>query len=242
MTTKQTPIVIDIHIERTSPLKMPASIKDKIEKRHQSSDTAPTLEEINERLTKAQEIRREELARRAQNDINDRRMKVLKRREDQYKDTLEKYQRELVLKTKGADEKRQQVLLKKITVAHMESKKAEMAHKRKVEMESESKQKMEEKINEVHSMAEQKKKELDHRTKVKAMAENIKVSNIVETHKLKMTNEKEMLEMQIVKKLKLADMKREELLEKKVEIAHEMGQKRSPSKEDAPQAEWPFEH
>lgn len=236
MTTQKTPIVIDIEIKH-SPSKMPQSIKTKLAQRHPSSDTAPTLDDINQRLSKAEIHRREELARRAQNDVEERRVKVLKRRSDQQKDTLERYQRDLVLKFKGADEKRSQLLLKKITVAKMETKKAEQAHMRKIEMENDTKSKMEEKMQHAHYSAEKKKKELEHQTIVKAQAENIKVTQVVETQKLKEQNEKEMLEMQIVKKLKLADMKREELLEKKAEIAHDMGQKRSSSKDDAPKAE-----
>ena len=64
------------------------------------------------------------------------------------------------MRVKGADEKRNQVLLKKITIAKTETKKAEMAKQRKSSSDMELKKILERKISETHLQAEKKHMEL----------------------------------------------------------------------------------
>ena len=62
MNTELKPVVIDIEVRKMSPERSPP-IAQKLMKQKLHGDVAPSLEEIDMKLKKAEENRREELAR-----------------------------------------------------------------------------------------------------------------------------------------------------------------------------------
>jgi hypothetical protein len=93
---------------------------------------------------------------------------------------------------------------------------------------------MQEKQEQGHSIAEFNKMEIESQKLASVHAENVKASMTVQVHHLKEENDLETMKMTLEKKQKLAEMKRDEMLEKRVETAHHLGAKRSPSKDQAP--------
>lgn len=233
LSNEQKPIVIDIEIKK-SPRHPP--IEARLMKESEQYDTAPTLEEINDHLLRAQERRQERLNRRAQTHTDEKRNKVLMRKLSNDMDTRMKLDKELS-KVETAGKKRDQVLLKRINIAHKECEKISQAHQRKTLLSQEKLHEIEEKIMLAQTMADQKRQELNKQVVTDAKHEINKVKMTVSYQKLKEENELQIKKLQMEKKQKLAEMKREEILERKVEHAIEVGQRKSPFKDSAPQGQ-----
>ena len=232
-TQDQKPIVIDIQIKKSPRY---SAIEARLKRDKSEHDTAPTLEDIEEKLNKAEEARRDQLARKAQTFTDERRHKVLLRKMSQDMETRLRLQRELQ-RVEDADEKRHQQLLKRVRIAKKESEKLNQAQQRRELTSTDKKMMVEQRLNEHLAMADQNKKELEQQVVAKAKSANNKVTMTVKVQKLKQENETEIRKMSLEKKLKLAEMKREEMIEKRIETAAQFGARRSPTKDQAPDFE-----
>lgn len=230
-TQDQKPIVIDIEIIKKSPRN--SAIEARLKRDKSVHDTAPTLEDIEEKLTKAEEARRDQLTRKAQTHTDERRHKVLLRKMSQDMETRLRLQRELQ-RLEDAGEKRNQQLLRRVRIAKRETEKLSKAQERRELSSTDKKMMVEQRLNEHLANADQNKKEREQQVVAKAKSANHKVTMTVRVQKLKQENELETLKMSLEKKLKLAEMKRDEMIEKRIETAAQFGARRSPSKEQAP--------
>ena len=97
------PIVIDIEIKK-SPRHPP--IEARLKRDQSQHDSAPTLEDIEEKLSKAEQTRRNELARRAQTHTDEKRNRVLLKKMSQDMEYKLRIRREMG-KLEKAQQKRQ---------------------------------------------------------------------------------------------------------------------------------------
>jgi hypothetical protein len=118
-TEEMKPIVIDIELKK-SPRHPP--IEARLKRESSQYDTAPTLEDIEEKLTKADQARKVQLKRRANQHTDEKRNKVLLRKMCQEMESQMKTISELA-RVDSARAKRQQVLLKRINIAKKETEK-----------------------------------------------------------------------------------------------------------------------
>ena len=123
--TQNKPIVIDIQLKKASPVRSPP-IAMKL-KMGQSNDSAPTLEDIQEKLLRAEMNRREEFAKKATKHIEEKRQNVLQRKIDNERDLQEKTLKQMEQKREAADQLRQELLIKRVNLAHRETEKREQA-------------------------------------------------------------------------------------------------------------------
>lgn len=95
------PIVIDVELKRGLPINSPPIAKKL--SMIQMNETALTLDDIQEKLDKAEMNRKAELARKALNHTEEKRQQVLKRKDSLLMETQEKYHTQLEKKTEAAD-------------------------------------------------------------------------------------------------------------------------------------------
>lgn len=140
----QKPIVIDIEVKKCSPTRSPP-IAAKLLKMKNADEAAPTLEDFNAKLLRAEELRNVELARRAAQLTGEKISKVLERKSTQEKAQLERLQRELEQKSETADQLRRQAIETRVSVAKKESEKVEKA------------------LSKIETMEKDKESELQHK-------------------------------------------------------------------------------
>jgi hypothetical protein len=104
-------------------------------------------------------------------------------------------------------------------------------------MEKEKEMRIREELEKKDELAMKLSKEATAEVIKKAKAELEKVQKVVESQKSKKTLEIETMRQGIILKHQKADENREKILEQVVQTAQEVGQRRSQSKDIAPQAE-----
>jgi hypothetical protein len=108
------PIVFDIEIKEGSPVRSPP-IALKLKMSRDSESAPSTLEDIQEKLLRAEVKRREEFARKACLHTEEKRQSVLMRKMATEKGMQAKYKQELEQKTSAAEQHRFLIIEKRIS-------------------------------------------------------------------------------------------------------------------------------
>ena len=207
----QKPVVIDIEVRKMSPGRSPP-IAQKLMKQKAHTEAAPSIEDIEQKLKKAEELRKEEFARKKP--LTDEKLhKVLERKSTQEKEQLEKLQKEIDQKAELADELRKKAILTRVTVAKKHSAKVEQAQHKAEEMEKDKENKIRLEMEKKDELAMKICKEATEEVIKKAKAELEKVQKVVETHKCKKTLEIENKKQELLIKHQKADENRGKILE-----------------------------
>jgi hypothetical protein len=209
----QIPIVIDIEIRKGSLTRSPPIAK-KLQKLKERSERSPCIEDIQEKLRKAEELRKEEFAKKSNLLTDDKISKANERKINQEKDLLEKYQKDLEHKSEQADLLRKQAILNKIQIAKKQSSKVEQVLQKYEEMEKDKENKLREELEKKDEMATQKVKELNEQTILKVKTHIDKVHKVVESQKDRLAKELQEMKNDQEQKHFKAEQKREQILEK----------------------------
>lgn len=228
------PVAFEIPInDISSSPKNVKAIKLRLEQSRGES-AAPTLEQLEMKLKKAEEIRKEQFAKQHPITLNKGQQlsRAQQRRELRDKENIAKNSKVLT-KLETAEQQRAQITNSNIEKAKKQTEKVEKAQKYREVKQSQFSVKTKEILSK-HDQGFQKSKIEHDKVLEKAKTRVAKVQETVEQVKLRkaqdLLNKKAVIEDKILK----ATVKREQVLDKKKETATLLYQKRSPSKDQKP--------
>jgi hypothetical protein len=221
------PIVFDIDVKPSSPARSPPiALKLKNRKLHPA-----TLEEIESKLNRAEELRNQQL--KAHSLTDDKLKEVIERKVANDKEQAQKLIETIENKQETAEQLRAQTIEKKISLAKKYSDKLDKALQHREEIAADKENKLRQDNELKLAQAQERVAELQEQILSKVKTHIQKVMETVELQKAKKANELEDMKQEMIQKQQKAEQARQQVLEEKVAKAQECRKLRSKSN-DAP--------